>query len=118
MQFALLDIDPDTITGQRVIDSNDRYPWKITVGQSDTQKEHTRQTLKVRRTLLSVTHIMVVIHRPRVHCQGCILVMRSALVGSKSVRAWHQNPQVPVTMHISRYEVKVFCRPALSQVKC
>ncbi len=43
-KFAQLDIDPDTITWQRVIDTNDRYLRKITVGQSDTEKGHTRQT--------------------------------------------------------------------------
>ena len=43
-QFALLDIDPDTITWQRVIDTNDRFLRRITVGQSDTEKGYTRQT--------------------------------------------------------------------------
>ena len=31
-KFALLDIDPDTITWQRVIDTNDRFLRKITIG--------------------------------------------------------------------------------------
>ena len=43
-KFSLLDIDPDTITWQRVIDTNDRYLRKITVGQSDTEKGLERQT--------------------------------------------------------------------------
>merc|ERR1740128_807702 len=43
-QFSLLDIDPDTITWQRVIDTNDRFLRKITVGQSDTEKGKTRET--------------------------------------------------------------------------
>ncbi|XP_059090025.1 C-1-tetrahydrofolate synthase, cytoplasmic-like [Tigriopus californicus] len=36
-RFAVLDIDPDTITWQRVIDTNDRMLRKITVGQSATE---------------------------------------------------------------------------------
>ncbi|KAL9958032.1 hypothetical protein ACROYT_G034997 [Oculina patagonica] len=42
-KFARLDIDPDTITFQRVIDTNDRFLRKITIGQSPTEKDHTRQ---------------------------------------------------------------------------
>merc|ERR1711872_761371 len=41
--FARLDVDPDTITWQRVIDTNDRYLRKITIGQSPTEKGHTRE---------------------------------------------------------------------------
>lgn len=37
-RFAFLDIDPETITWQRVYDTNDRYLRKITIGQSDTEK--------------------------------------------------------------------------------
>lgn len=43
-RFAFLDIDPDTITWQRVYDTNDRFLRKITIGQSDTEKGHTRET--------------------------------------------------------------------------
>jgi len=43
-KFAFLDIDPDTITWQRVIDTNDRYLRKITIGQSPTEKGLTRET--------------------------------------------------------------------------
>ena len=32
-KFSLLDIDPDTITWQRVIDTNDRFLRKITIGK-------------------------------------------------------------------------------------
>ncbi|PSN58248.1 C-1-tetrahydrofolate synthase [Blattella germanica] len=42
--FARLDIDADTITWQRVVDTNDRFLRKITVGQSPTEKGHTRET--------------------------------------------------------------------------
>lgn len=41
-KFARLDIDPDTITWQRVLDTNDRFLRKITVGQSPTEKGYTR----------------------------------------------------------------------------
>ncbi|XP_074629404.1 C-1-tetrahydrofolate synthase, cytoplasmic-like [Acropora palmata] len=43
-KFARLDIDPETITFQRVIDTNDRFLRKITIGQSATEKNMTRQT--------------------------------------------------------------------------
>lgn len=42
-QFSRLDIDTDTITWNRVIDTNDRYLRKITIGQSPTEKGHTRE---------------------------------------------------------------------------
>ncbi|KAI8065892.1 formate--tetrahydrofolate ligase-domain-containing protein [Gongronella butleri] len=43
-RFARLDIDPDTITWQRVVDINDRFLRKITVGQNPTEKGQERQT--------------------------------------------------------------------------
>ncbi|XP_030855571.1 C-1-tetrahydrofolate synthase, cytoplasmic isoform X1 [Strongylocentrotus purpuratus] len=43
-RFARLDIDPSTITWQRVLDTNDRYLRKITIGQSPTEKGFTRET--------------------------------------------------------------------------
>lgn len=42
-RFARLDFDKSTITWQRVIDTNDRYLRKITVGQSPTEKDITRE---------------------------------------------------------------------------
>ena len=41
--FARLDIDPETITWNRVLDTNDRFLRKITIGQSDTEKHHARE---------------------------------------------------------------------------
>lgn len=41
-RFARLDIDPETITWQRVLDTNDRFLRKITIGQSPTEKGHSR----------------------------------------------------------------------------
>lgn len=43
-KFARLDIDPETITWNRVLDVNDRYLRKITVGQAPTEKGFTRET--------------------------------------------------------------------------
>lgn len=43
-RFARLDIDPSTITWNRVLDVNDRYLRKITVGQAPTEKGLTRDT--------------------------------------------------------------------------
>lgn len=43
-KFVRLDIDPSTITWQRVIDTNDRYLRKITVGRSPTEKGYERDT--------------------------------------------------------------------------
>ncbi|XP_034664181.1 C-1-tetrahydrofolate synthase, cytoplasmic-like, partial [Drosophila subobscura] len=40
--FARLDIDPETIMWERVVDINDRYLRAITVGQSPTEKGITR----------------------------------------------------------------------------
>ncbi|KAI8081596.1 formate--tetrahydrofolate ligase-domain-containing protein [Halteromyces radiatus] len=42
--FARLDIDPSTITWQRVTDTNDRFLRKVTVGESATEKGQTRTT--------------------------------------------------------------------------
>ncbi|XP_043582317.1 C-1-tetrahydrofolate synthase, cytoplasmic isoform X1 [Bombus pyrosoma] len=43
-RFARLDIDPENITWTRVVDTNDRYLRKITIGQSPTEKGRTRET--------------------------------------------------------------------------
>ncbi|KAK6304341.1 hypothetical protein J4Q44_G00249270 [Coregonus suidteri] len=42
-RFTRLDMDPDSITWHRVLDTNDRFLRKITVGQSPTEKGHTRE---------------------------------------------------------------------------
>ncbi|XP_010172641.2 monofunctional C1-tetrahydrofolate synthase, mitochondrial-like, partial [Antrostomus carolinensis] len=42
-RFARLDIDPSTITWQRVVDTNDRFLRKITIGQANTEKGFVRQ---------------------------------------------------------------------------
>ncbi|KAJ1155992.1 hypothetical protein NDU88_008717 [Pleurodeles waltl] len=41
--FVRLDIDPSTITWQRVLDTNDRFLRKITIGQASTEKGFFRQ---------------------------------------------------------------------------
>lgn len=43
-KFVRLNIDPTTITWRRVIDTNDRFLRKITIGQSATEKNMTRET--------------------------------------------------------------------------
>ena len=41
-RFARLDIDPETIAWQRVLNTNDRFLRKITIGQAPTKKSHTQ----------------------------------------------------------------------------
>jgi len=41
-RFARLDVDVDTITWNRVLDTNDRYLRKITIGQHPNEKGHSR----------------------------------------------------------------------------
>ncbi|XP_044292507.1 C-1-tetrahydrofolate synthase, cytoplasmic [Varanus komodoensis] len=43
-RFVRLDIDPDSITWQRVLDTNDRFLRKVTIGQSLTEKGFSRTT--------------------------------------------------------------------------
>ncbi|KAG9285660.1 hypothetical protein G9A89_000577 [Geosiphon pyriformis] len=43
-KFVRLNIDPNTITWQRVLDTNDRFLRKITIGQNPTEKYHDRVT--------------------------------------------------------------------------
>ncbi|KAI5740437.1 hypothetical protein M8J76_003852 [Diaphorina citri] len=43
-KFVRLNINPDTISWRRVIDTNDRFLRKITVGQSPTEKNMERST--------------------------------------------------------------------------
>ncbi|KAF8921295.1 formate--tetrahydrofolate ligase-domain-containing protein [Mucidula mucida] len=43
-KFARLDIDLDTITWNRVLDTNDRFLRKITIGRNPTEQGHERET--------------------------------------------------------------------------
>src|SRR5580658_4313502 len=43
-RFARLDIDPDTITWRRVVDTNDRMLRQITIGEGPEEKGNTRVT--------------------------------------------------------------------------
>jgi methylenetetrahydrofolate dehydrogenase (NADP+) / methenyltetrahydrofolate cyclohydrolase / formyltetrahydrofolate synthetase len=43
-RFARLDIDPETITWRRVVDTNDRFLREVTVGQGPDEKGMTRKT--------------------------------------------------------------------------
>jgi methylenetetrahydrofolate dehydrogenase (NADP+)/methenyltetrahydrofolate cyclohydrolase/formyltetrahydrofolate synthetase len=42
-RFARLDVDPQTITWNRVVDTNDRFLRKITIGQGDAETGHQRE---------------------------------------------------------------------------
>lgn len=42
--FARLDVDPETITWNRVVDTNDRFLRKITIGKNPTEQGHERET--------------------------------------------------------------------------
>ncbi|XP_060061312.1 monofunctional C1-tetrahydrofolate synthase, mitochondrial isoform X2 [Erinaceus europaeus] len=42
-RFSRLDIDPSTITWQRVLDTNDRFLRKMTIGQASTEKGYSRE---------------------------------------------------------------------------
>lgn len=42
-RFARLDVDPATITWNRVLDVNDRFLRKVTLGQNPTEKGHERE---------------------------------------------------------------------------
>ena len=42
-RFARLDVDPQTITWNRVVDTNDRFLRRITIGQGDAEKGHQRE---------------------------------------------------------------------------
>ncbi|XP_078412729.1 monofunctional C1-tetrahydrofolate synthase, mitochondrial isoform X1 [Cetorhinus maximus] len=42
-KFVRLDIDPSTITWQRVVDTNDRFLRKMTIGQASTEKGFVRE---------------------------------------------------------------------------
>merc|ERR1712137_796250 len=46
-KFVRLDIDPNTITVNRVVDVNDRYLRKITIGQSPTEQNRTRERILI-----------------------------------------------------------------------
>ncbi|KAJ7273718.1 formate--tetrahydrofolate ligase-domain-containing protein [Mycena haematopus] len=43
-RFARLDVDPDTITWNRVVDTNDRFLRKIIIGRGAAEQGHERET--------------------------------------------------------------------------
>ncbi len=43
-RFARLDVDLDTITWNRVLDTNDRFLRKIIIGKNSTEQPHERET--------------------------------------------------------------------------
>jgi methylenetetrahydrofolate dehydrogenase (NADP+)/methenyltetrahydrofolate cyclohydrolase/formyltetrahydrofolate synthetase len=42
-RFSRLDVDLDTITWNRVLDTNDRFLRKVTIGRNSTEKGHERE---------------------------------------------------------------------------
>ncbi|KAI6039078.1 formate--tetrahydrofolate ligase-domain-containing protein [Pisolithus marmoratus] len=42
-RFARLDVDPETITWNRVLDTNDRFLRKVTLGRNTTEQGHERE---------------------------------------------------------------------------
>ncbi|KAL4074435.1 formate--tetrahydrofolate ligase-domain-containing protein [Scleroderma yunnanense] len=42
-RFARLDVDPETITWNRVLDTNDRFLRKVTIGRNPTEQGHERE---------------------------------------------------------------------------
>lgn len=46
-RFSRLNIDTSTITWNRVVDTNDRYLRKITIGQSESEKGHIREVYMI-----------------------------------------------------------------------
>lgn len=42
-RFARLDVDPETITWNRVLDTNDRFLRKVTIGRNATEQGHERE---------------------------------------------------------------------------
>jgi len=80
-KFALLDIDPTTITWQRVIDTNDRYLRKVTVGQSDTEKGLTRETsfdISVASEIMAVLALTTSLHDMRERLGKMVVASSSA----------------------------------------
>jgi methylenetetrahydrofolate dehydrogenase (NADP+) / methenyltetrahydrofolate cyclohydrolase / formyltetrahydrofolate synthetase len=43
-RFARLDVDPSTITWNRVTDTNDRFLRKVAIGRNSTENGHERET--------------------------------------------------------------------------
>uniref|UniRef100_A0A8C5B2F7 C-1-tetrahydrofolate synthase, cytoplasmic n=1 Tax=Gadus morhua TaxID=8049 RepID=A0A8C5B2F7_GADMO len=52
-RFARLDMNPEAVTWQRVLDTNDRFLRKITIGQSPTEKGFTREVAQFDITVAS-----------------------------------------------------------------
>ncbi|CAF0892036.1 unnamed protein product [Didymodactylos carnosus] len=66
--FSRLDIDQSTITFQRVVDTNDRFLRKITIGQAPTEKNFTRTTafdITVASEIMAVLALTTSLHDMR-----------------------------------------------------
>ena len=77
-RFSRLDIDPATITWQRVIDTNDRFLRKITIGQSDGEQSCSRE----------VSHVTQQNGMCKTALCNFVKTVHSSSTVSKSVRIW------------------------------
>lgn len=86
-RFVRLDIDPKTITWNRVVDTNDRFLRRITIGQAATEKGHSRET---GFDIAVASEIMAVL----------ALTTGLADMRERSVCLYaHRNPMVPLGRH-------------------
>lgn len=92
VRFARLDIDPDSITVSRVVDINDRHLRKITIGQSPTEKNLTRET---RFTISVASELMAILSLAQDFKDFCDRVGRM-VIGFTRVNKITKIPQ-PVT---------------------
>jgi len=75
-RFVRLDIDPATITWNRVIDTNDRYLRKISVGHSPTEKGVTRETqfdITVASEIMAVLALTTSLEDMRTRLQNMVI---------------------------------------------
>ena len=66
-RFVRLDIDPDTITWMRGLDTNDRYLREITVGESPSEKGMSRKTGFYITVASEIMAVLALDHRPARH---------------------------------------------------
>ena len=100
-QFARLNIDPDTVTWQRVIDTNDRFLRKITIGQSPTEKGRERSA-QFDITVASEVSYLPTTFRAE---QRCLLSSVTLSTSKPTVRS-------PVTSRPTSANPDNFCRVA------
>lgn len=91
-RFARLDVDPKTITINRVVDINDRFLRQITVGESPTEKNMSR---KAKFTISVASELMAILALAQDFQDFCDRVGRM-VVAFTNVSDLNEKPQ-PVT---------------------